>query len=392
MITRPPTAFPRTLRALDADRPPLPVLRGAAALALLGAWIVWAFAARLPVYAVSESARIEPVVRVRPLEAPVAGRVAAVATGLGQDVEAGQLLFLLEPGLLETELEGQEARRGALDSGVAALERELERGREALASGREEAAAEIEEAEALARESDLLASWAEREASRAKRLAGEGLLPTADGERLAAESARRGEVARSHRSAVARLHAKHDSEEAARQARLELLRRERAMLSGEAGAADAELRSLRHRLALHRVEASADGQIGEISVVPGEVVEPGDPLGTLVPDSELGVRAEFPASDVGRLAPGQKGRIRLDSYPHLQPLPLRVVEVGSEARSGTVQVTLEIELPAAEVPLQHGLPGAVDVVTETVSPAALLVRSAHGRLQLARRLDADRSP
>jgi len=57
-----------------------------------------------------------------------------------------------------------------------------------------------------------------------------------------------------------------------------------------------------------------------------------------------------------------------------------VDNVASEVRSGTVRVELAIHPDAASaVPMQHGLPGSLEVEGERVSPAALALR-AGGRL------------
>jgi hypothetical protein len=51
--------------------------------------------------------------------------------------------------------------------------------------------------------------------------------------------------------------------------------------------------------------------------------------------------------------------------------------VASEVHDGRVRVELDIaRSPVSPIPLQHGLPGAVEVEVERVSPAALTLRTA----------------
>jgi membrane fusion protein (multidrug efflux system) len=57
-----------------------------------------------------------------------------------------------------------------------------------------------------------------------------------------------------------------------------------------------------------------------------------------------------------------------------------VSSVGSEIRGGRVRVELAVRPnPASPIPLQHGLPGAVEVEVERLAPVSLVLRAA-GRL------------
>jgi hypothetical protein len=67
-----------------------------------------------------------------------------------------------------------------------------------------------------------------------------------------------------------------------------------------------------------------------------------------------------------------------------------VVSVAGEVRNGQVRVELAL-LPdsAPPIPVQHGLPGTVEVEVDRVSPATLVLRTA-GLLLAARNGEADR--
>jgi membrane fusion protein (multidrug efflux system) len=85
--------------------------------------------------------------------------------------------------------------------------------------------------------------------------------------------------------------------------------------------------------------------------------------------------------------PGQYARLRLEGFAWTQygSLPARVSSVASEAQDGRVRVELAVEAGArTQIPLQHGLPGTVEVETERVSPAVLVLRAAGGMLTKVR--------
>src|SRR5262249_3921841 len=99
-----------------------------------------------------------------------------------------------------------------------------------------------------------------------------------------------------------------------------------------------------------------------------------------VPGGEVRLVADFaPADALGRVRPGQRARFRLDGFPWTQygAIPARVERVANELRNGFVRVELAIERGNdARVPVEHGLPGTVEVEIERVAPAVLVLRAA----------------
>ena len=55
-----------------------------------------------------------------------------------------------------------------------------------------------------------------------------------------------------------------------------------------------------------------------------------------------------------------------------------MVKVGSEVRDGRVRVELAVLSKRSPVPLQHGLPGTLEVELERVAPFILALRAAGG--------------
>jgi membrane fusion protein (multidrug efflux system) len=92
------------------------------------------------------------------------------------------------------------------------------------------------------------------------------------------------------------------------------------------------------------------------------------------------VIAEFsPDAALGKLQPGQPAIVRLEGFPWAQfgTLSARVSQVAGEIRNGKVRVELAVNAaPRSRIPIQHGLPGSVEVEIERASPALLLLRSA----------------
>jgi membrane fusion protein (multidrug efflux system) len=110
------------------------------------------------------------------------------------------------------------------------------------------------------------------------------------------------------------------------------------------------------------------------------VLRQGDTLGVVVPEGALRVVAHFlPTTALGRVQPGQPAQLRLDGFPWAQygSLAGTVSSVASEARDGVIRVELRLE-PATStaIPLQHGLPGTVEVEVERISPATMVLREA----------------
>jgi membrane fusion protein (multidrug efflux system) len=112
----------------------------------------------------------------------------------------------------------------------------------------------------------------------------------------------------------------------------------------------------------------------------GSVVRAGDRLAAIVPSGGLRAVADFlPASALGRVRPGQSARLRLEGFPWTRfgTVAAVVERVASEPLEGRVRVELRL-VPdaAARIPLQHGLPGTVEVEVERLAPAELVLRAA----------------
>jgi Cation efflux system protein CusB domain 1 len=94
----------------------------------------------------------------------------------------------------------------------------------------------------------------------------------------------------------------------------------------------------------------------------------------------LKIMTDFlPPAALGRIQPGQPARLRLEGFPWTQygAVSAMVASMASEVRDGWVRVELAVRPDAASsVPLQHGLPGTVEVEVAHVSPAMLVLCTA----------------
>jgi multidrug resistance efflux pump len=180
---------------------------------------------------------------------------------------------------------------------------------------------------------------------------------------------------------VSRLESDHRTQESDRHARLTGLRRDVTRLAGDMTTAAATVERLAHEIERRHLRAPMAGRLGEVAELRvGSVVREGDRLAAVVPRGALQVVGDFlPQSALGRIRPGQPARLRLEGFPWAQygSLAATVSRVASEVRNGRVRVELSVDPDrTSPIPLQHGLPGAVEVQVERVAPVTLVLRTA----------------
>jgi membrane fusion protein (multidrug efflux system) len=373
--------FSTTQRTLEADGFRGTTLGVLLVAGLLGAWTVWFVGAQVALYAVSETARLEISQAAHPVEAPVAGRVVATHLALGQEVQGGDVLVELDATAPQLQREEEQVRWRALAPQLDALHTAIAAEEQALRESRHAGRVALEEARARQREAEVAARAAEEEAELFARLEARGLPAQIDLLRAKAEAQRRRAAADTLRLAVSRLDSEHRTQESDRKARLEGLRRDVTRLSGDTATAATMVERLAHEIDRRRIRAPMAGRLGEVAELRiGSVVQEGNRLAAVVPRGELQVVADFlPPSALGRIRPGQPARLRLEGFPWTQygSLAATVSRVASEVRNGRVRVELSVDPErVSPIPLQHGLPGTVEVQVERVAPATLVLRTA----------------
>jgi membrane fusion protein (multidrug efflux system) len=376
--------FIRTMRSLEADgfRPSLVLML--VGLLLGGAWLGWFLLWPVRVLEVTSSARIEVERAAHPIEAPVGGRVVAVHLVLDERVEAGHVLVELDAASLELELSEQRAKNDGLVAQVNAVRDEIGAVERALAEQRGAARARVDEARARQDEAEAAARFGESETKRSAGLRTEGLLSEADARKLAAEAEQRRAGARALDIAIPRIEAEQRSTDSESGAKLARLRRDLAVLEADKATGAAIVVQLEHEIDRRKIRAPVSGRLGEIANLQvGGVVREGDTIGAVVPAGDFRIVAEFPSSAaIGRVRAGQAARMQPAEFPWTQYGSVAAVvrRVASEGKEGQVRVELDVDSRQdSDIPLQHGLPGTLQVEVERVSPAALVLRAAGRR-------------
>jgi membrane fusion protein (multidrug efflux system) len=383
-----PNAFQRTMRSFEADSFRAHGVVLVVAMAILASWFAWSLLARVSIFQLASSGRIESVRAVHLVESPVAGQVVRAPRHLGDAVEQGDLLVELDSRPLQIELARTRAQQRTQEAELAVLREEIavERDARQVAVAADRAALQ----EAVARREELLprVELTEQRSQLAGTAPSGSLSPIEAMERKSeAESARRS--AATSRQTVARLTADQALSRRQRELHFQELLRDSVRLEGELPVLAATIARLEDEIGRHEIRAPEKGRLGELApLTPGAFVKTGDRLAVVVADGDLHVRARFPADTAaGVLRQGQPARLRFPGYPW----PLygtvagTVTSVGTESLSGMIDAELSLQPEAGSwIPLQHGMPAEVEVEVGRVSPADLVLRAIGHASSLAR--------
>jgi membrane fusion protein (multidrug efflux system) len=255
-----------------------------------------------------------------PLSTKVAGIVRDVEVADYQAVHKGDLIAELE----DNDYRAQVAQASAaVEAGRAAIEnnrrqRELQDARiEQALAGIDQAKAQITAAQAgiEAVQADVVRTGAERSRQ-------EALLQThsatqqkveqavADERRFSAQLASR---QADLQEAKALLLSKEDSAEAEKRAK-PVLESQELQLIADLHAKEAALQVAQVNLGYTRIEAPADGTVGERQVRPGQLVSPGTQVISFVPLTKW-VQANYRETQLTNVKVGDPAEIRIDEYP-----------------------------------------------------------------------------
>ncbi|MEP7342720.1 MAG: HlyD family efflux transporter periplasmic adaptor subunit [Acidobacteriota bacterium] len=375
-----PTPFTRCTRALNADgfnRSAIVILLTAI---LLGGWLAWFGLARVALYETTDAARLEVDRAVHPIEVLIGGRVTVTNLKVGREVKAGDVLVELETESQRLQLVEEQARIAALAAQLAALRGQSTAEQQVQTETRGAAPVALDESRAKLEEAEASARAADDEARRYEKLRADGLIAEMEVVRAKSEAEKRQAAAAALRIAINRQNKDQRATDSTQQVAIEELKRDAAVIEGEIKTRQTIIERLRHEVTQRQIVAPASGKLGEAAELRiGQVVREGDKLGAIIPDGQLKAVAEFPPSEsLGRIRKGQQARLRLDGFPWTEygKLAVEVMNIASEPRSGKVRVELLVRPESAPmIPLQHGLPGKLEVEVERISPAALVLRS-----------------
>jgi len=381
-----PGEFRQTSIGLRADRER--GIRHFAALLAAGVLLlltgIWSATARVPLYAVSEQARLQARAGVHPVDTLVSGRVLTVNLAVGRSVRRGDVLLTLDATDVRLRLEEVRVAERGLRGQIQALEAEIAAREEALAGAQSLGRAILSEAHAARRETKAEADLASREHERAHVMRQFGVVAEVEAERAKAAMVQANALvhARGHRLSALGSESRRDL--ADRRAHSQSLRRSLAGLVAQQGGAAVQLARLEVENERHAVRAPIDGLLGQVRPPRlGAAVAAGQTVAVVTPGAEFELVADFaPAEAIGRVRPGQRARMRVSGFPWTQygMLEAVVAAVSSEAADGRIRVVLEVDDDTARgIPRRHGLVGDVEIELDEVSPAGLIARAA-GRL------------
>lgn len=353
-------------------------------LVLAGAWTAWFVGSRVAFYAVSDSARLELDRSAHPVSTPVAGRVVSTVMRTGADVREGDVLLELDVRAQDFVTAEERTRLRGIAPQLERLAAEIQA--QEMHRGDAAAAAAATKAEGVSRlgEATAAADLAADQEARVSKLAASGLVAEADVSRTRAELRQRRAAAETLRLAVERADVEWRQKDTELRIEIERLRRQAEAMRASLATGEATVARLEHDGTMRRITAPVSGTLAEVATVhAGAFLNEGDTVATIVPPGAIRVVASFPPAEaLGRVEVGQTARLRLDGFPFTQygRLDAVVSSVARELRDGRVRVELTLTNTPTTVPLQHGLPGIVEVEVEQVSPATLVLRAAGRRL------------
>jgi multidrug resistance efflux pump len=374
------TAFSRSVRSLEADGFRRSIFGFLLVFVLLGAWTAWFFFARVARYEVTDQARLEVDTAAHPMQATVSGRVISSRLALGAEVHTGDILVELDSTPQRLELMELRARLAAIPPQIQSLRDEVAAEQQARGAEQHATVTARDQVQAQIRESEATAKFAEDDSKRLSEMNAEGLLSERDLRRSKAEAQSRRAAVESLQVLPTRLNLEQQTRDSEREVRVRRIQEQITRLEGERETTAATIERLRYEVEQRRMRASINGRLGEVEVLRiGGVVKEGDKLAVVVPSGAIKVIADFlPSAALGRIRPGQPARMRLQGFPWAQygTISATVSSVGSEVRDGRVRVELLVNNSGSRIPIQHGLPGSVEVQVENTSPANLTLRAA----------------
>jgi membrane fusion protein (multidrug efflux system) len=328
----------------------LPLIGGAVAIVviIIGIWL-WMTAGRES----TDDAQVDA--HVMPIAARVGGTVLRVPVTDNQHVDAGAVLVELDRRDFEVALE--RARAELADARAAALAaaanvpitsttsaanvatarggvEEAQAGVSEAAQGIEAAKARLTTAQARLREQEANATKNQRDVERLKGLLAkdeisqqqfDAAVAAADASRAAADSARSQmqEAELAIHSAQSRLSASRAGQDraaaelrTAQTAPQQIAATRARAESAEARVkqAEAAVKQMELNLEYATVKAPAKGVVSRKSVEPGQVIQPGQPLMSVIPLDQVWITANFKETQLGNMRPGQPVTVKVDAY------------------------------------------------------------------------------
>jgi membrane fusion protein (multidrug efflux system) len=330
---------------------------------------------------VSTEARVELDGAAYPIEAPFAGRIVATTLRSGQRVRRGEVLVEIDAMAEQLQLREVQVQAQGLEPQIVQLNTQVEAERSMRGAEDRAARLKAEEAQSRVHEAQIPAEYAAKNLARIRTLHAQNYASAHDLEKAEGDVAQLRAAADALQVAASRIPQDQAARNRERDVRIGRLQGEIATLEAQRATLQAQSTRLNYEIERRRIRAPVDGLIGEaVNLRVGAVVGDGDRLGSIVPAGRLVVVAHYPAQAAfGRIRAGQPATLRLDGFPWAEfgTVSVTVAEVGREVRDGRVRVELAL-LPRSSFrgPLEHGMPGTLEVAVERLSPLDLTLRTA----------------
>jgi membrane fusion protein (multidrug efflux system) len=331
-----------------SKRVPIIIAVAVVAIVGVGAWL-WLTAGQ----ETTDDAQVEA--HVTPIAARVGGTVLAVPAPDNREVDAGEVLLQIDPrdyevalARAEAELANAEAEAAAARAnvpitsttatsnvstargGVAQAEAGVAEAEQSLEAAR----ARVVTAQANLREQEANATKAARDVERLRPLIVkqeiaqqqfDAAVADAEAKRAAADSAgaqiHEAEVAiRVAESRIKQAHAGQDQASAGlRQAQtapeqVVQIRARASSAEARAKQAEAAVKQARLNLDYTTVKSPIKGIVSKKTVEPGQVVQPGQPLMTVIPLDRIWISANFKETQLAAMRAGQRVTVEVDAY------------------------------------------------------------------------------
>jgi membrane fusion protein (multidrug efflux system) len=347
------------------------------------AWLAWFLFGGVQLREVTTSARLELAGTSVALQVPVSGRITRTSMALGARVAKGDVLLELDAKSLELELASTEAKQRALREKIPLLRAESALLERTIAHSEEAAHVAFDQANARAREQRERAALSRTEADKLVGLGDAGAVGEMELLRSLAEASSRASAAEASEleGSRAKLLQRRSRDD------LELERgrvvRQLKELEGALVELDVSVERTKYELSRRIIRAPASGRLGDlVPLREGGVVGEGTRVGSIVVDgAPVIVGRMVAATSIGRVAAGQRARIRFAGFPWTEFGMVRgtVSAIASDPSARGARVEVLVETAGVRVPLQHGLEATVEVDVEEVTPAQLVLRTiGHG--------------
>jgi HlyD family secretion protein len=296
----------------------------------------------------------------------IAGRVVKVLKDRGDQVVTGELLVRLSSDQIQAQLDRTRDQERYWRDRVQQAEIDLDYTTRQVPTDIAAAEARVASAQARIQEAEAILSRNHRDFQRYQSLLQRQVVP----QQKLDDATANFRAADANKAALTR-----ELDQAQAQLRktqllprtVALKRAELHSVQASLAAAQAAVREAQANLDDTVIYAPANGVILTRQIEPGEVVNPGTPLFTLVDLNQLYLKVFINEPDIGKIRLGQEARIFVDAFPD-KPFPAKVSRVSPraeftpkyvETREERVKLVFAVELRADNTQgfLKPGMPG-----------------------------------